>query len=182
MTVCEFLSESRILHHRGVISNGKRNRNTTDLIHMMTNSALKEGFRFSGPSKTLNDAHFLLFSGITGDVGRIHYDAEYAKQTKFGKPLAHGLLLASMTALGASDWKDKPQGFIFIEQGCKFLNPAVVGDTITPEFIVEKVWHEGHRTFCRIKTSVVNQRNEPLLEGFQLYRIIPPRSASAHSG
>ena len=143
---------------------------------MSDTSEIKEGFRFSGPSKTLTDAHFVLFSGLSGDVGRIHYDAEYAKQTQFGKPLAHGLLLLSMTALGASNWKDKPEGFIFVEQGCKFLRPAVVGDTVRPEFVIEKIWNEGHRRFCRIKVAVVNQREEVLLEGYHLYLIIPPKS------
>ena len=63
----------------------------------MNNSDLNEGERFEGPSKTLTDAHFLFFSALTGDVHPIHYDAEYAKSTRFGKPLAHGLLLSSLT-------------------------------------------------------------------------------------
>jgi 3-hydroxybutyryl-CoA dehydratase len=140
----------------------------------MNDEVVKEGLRFRGPSKTLTDAHFLFFSGITGDVGRIHYDAEYAKQTQFGQPLAHGLLLVSLTALGASDWKDKPQGFIFVEQGCRFLRPVLVGDTVRPEFVIEKFWSERHKKFCRIKTAIFNQREEAVLDGFQLYRIIPP--------
>ena len=72
---------------------------------------LSEGLVFHGPSKTLNDAHFLLFSGITGDVHRSHYDVEYAKDTRFGKPLAHGLLLASLTAMGASELRDHIDAF-----------------------------------------------------------------------
>ena len=62
---------------------------------------LKPGEVFRSPSKTLTDAHFLFFSGLTGDNHPIHYDVEYARATRFGKPLAHGLLLASMTALRA---------------------------------------------------------------------------------
>ena len=60
----------------------------------MSSEPLKVGEMFEGPSKTLTDAHFLLFSGLTGDVHPIHYDVEYARQTRFGKPLgawpAHG--------------------------------------------------------------------------------------------
>ena len=104
---------------------------------------LQPGETFEGPSKTLTDAHFLLFSGVTGDTHPIHYDVEYAKQTRFGKPLAHGLLLASMTALGASSARDRIDGFVFVEQGCTFLKPAVVGDTIKPVFVVEKLWDEA---------------------------------------
>jgi acyl dehydratase len=129
--------------------------------------------QFDGPSKTLTDAHFLLFSGVTGDTHPIHYDIEYARQTRFGKPLAHGLLLASMTALGASSIRDRLEGFVFVEQGCTFIRPAVVGDTIRPRFVLERIWQDGHRTFYRFATSILNQRNEPLLEGFHVYRRIP---------
>src|SRR5689334_1779447 len=78
---------------------------------MSTSDSLAEGETFEGPSKTLTDAHFLLFSGVTGDVHPSHYDVEYAKKTRFGKPLAHGLLLASMTALGASNARERIDGF-----------------------------------------------------------------------
>jgi acyl dehydratase len=134
---------------------------------------LEPGVTFEGPSKTLTDAHFLFFSGITGDTHPIHYDVEYAKQTRFGKPLAHGLLLASLTALGASTARDHLDGFVFVEQGCKYLHPALVGDTITPRFVLEKIWDEGHRKFYRFQTRLVNQRGENLVEGFHVYRALP---------
>ncbi len=142
---------------------------------------LQPGDTFEGPSKTLTDAHFLLFSGVTGDTHPVHYDVEYAKQTRFGKPLAHGLLLASMTALGASSARDRLDGFVFVEQGCTYLKPAVVGDTIKPMFVIEKIWDEGHRRFCRVATSLVNQRGERLLEGFHLYRVMPKPTTGANS-
>jgi 3-hydroxybutyryl-CoA dehydratase len=132
----------------------------------------KEGDVFEGPSKTLTDAHFLFFSALTGDVHPIHYDAEYAKATRFGKPLAHGLLLASLTALGASTGRDRLEGFIFLEQGCRFLKPAVVGDTIRPRQEIERIWEEKGKRYCRVRTSLLNQRDETLIEGFHLYRVL----------
>ena len=84
-------------------------------------TGLKRGKVFRSPSKTLTDAPFLFFSGLTGDNPPIHYDVEYARKTRFGKPLAHGLLLASMTALGASSATHRIDGFIFVEQGSRFL-------------------------------------------------------------
>ena len=133
---------------------------------------MQAGEVFEGPSKTLTDAHFLAFSGVTGDVHPSHYDVEYAKATRFGKPLAHGLLLASLTALGASTGRERCGGFVFVEQGCRFLLPAMVGDTVYPRLEVERVWHEGHREFCRFRTALKNQRGELLLEGFHVYRVL----------
>lgn len=133
---------------------------------------LSEGESLDGPSKTLTDAHFLNFSGLTGDVHPIHYDVEYTKQTRFGKPVAHGLLLASLTALGASSGRDRCEGFVLIEQGSRFLRPAVVGDTVKPTLLVEKIWREDSRLMCRLKTTLTNQRGELLLEGFHVYRVL----------
>jgi 3-hydroxybutyryl-CoA dehydratase len=133
---------------------------------------IAEGDIFEGPSKTLTDAHFLMFSGITGDVHPIHYDVEYAKQTRFGKPLAHGLLLTSLTALGASNGRERCEGFVIVEQGTKHLAPAFVGDTLTPRLRVERLWNDGKRRYCRLATTLTNQRGETVLEGFHLYRVL----------
>lgn len=137
----------------------------------MSADEFHEGDEFESPSKTLTDAHFLFFAGLTGDSHPIHYDVEYAKTTRFGRPLAHGLLLASLTALGASSVSHRLEGFIFVEQGTRFLRPVMVGDTVYPRHRVAKIWREGHRRFMRFETSIRNQRGETVLEGFHVYRI-----------
>ena len=79
---------------------------------MSTAQPLREGETFDGPSKkTLTNAHFLFFSGLSGDVYPIHYDVEYAEGTKYGRPLAQGLLLVSMTALDASAARERIEGY-----------------------------------------------------------------------
>ncbi len=134
---------------------------------------IEPGQVFTSPSKTLTDAHFLFFSGLTGDNHPIHYDVEYAKSTRFGAPLAHGLLLAAMTALGGSDASFRIDGFVFVEQGSRFLKPVLVGDTIQSRLTVEKIWKEGRRQFVRFATVLRNQRDESVLEGFHVYQIVP---------
>ena len=150
---------------------------TSGLTLKTATNTIGEGYAFEGAPRTITDAHFLFFTGLTGDMGRSHVDADYAKRTSLGAPSAHGLLINSLTALGAA-LRDKPDGFVFVEQGCKFLKPVVSGDTMTPKFEVERIWQEGHRLFCRIKTRVQNQRGDIVLEGFHLYRIIPPKPAA----
>jgi 3-hydroxybutyryl-CoA dehydratase len=137
---------------------------------------MKIGDTFEGPSKTLTDAHFLFFSGITGDVHPIHYDVEYAKQTRFRKPIAHGLLLASLTALGASTARENLHGFIFAEQGCRYLKPAMVGDTVLPRLTLERIWEEDQRVFYRFETALINQHGEAILQGFHIYRVLDERA------
>ena len=42
-----------------------------------------------------------------------------------------------------------------------------------PLFELEKLWNEEHRQFARFKTRLLNQRDEVLLEGFHVYRVMP---------
>jgi 3-hydroxybutyryl-CoA dehydratase len=84
-----------------------------------------------------------------------------------------------MTALGASPASPHIEGFVFVEQGCRFLKPVAVGDTIHPRLTVDRVWQEGRRRFVRLATSISNQRGETVLEGFHLYQIIPRRADDA---
>ena len=39
------------------------------------------------------------FAKITGDFSPIHVNDEYAKSTKFGKKIVHGMLLGSLLSL-----------------------------------------------------------------------------------
>lgn len=129
-----------------------------------------------GPSRTLTDAHLLFFSSLTGDLHPIHYDKEYARTTRFGEPVAHGLHLAALTALGASNGRERVGALAFVEQGSKFIAPAKVGDTIQPMLQLERRWEESGRRFCRFKTWLVNQRGEIILTGFQVYQILNTKS------
>jgi acyl dehydratase len=131
------------------------------------------GETFHIPAKTLTDAHFLFFAGMTGDNHPIHYDDEYAKTTRFGKRVAHGLLLSAMTAVGASTLSPLLEGSIvaFVEQSTRFLHPVFIGDTITPELEVSKLVPKTDTGLLRLTTRVKNQRGEIVLEGTHAYLI-----------
>ena len=131
------------------------------------------GEKFSIPAKTMTDAHFLFFAGMTGDNHPIHYDDEYAKTTRFGKRVAHGLLVTSMTASGASPLSPMIEGSIvaFVEQSSHFLKPVLIGDTITPELEVTELIPKTDTGLLRLTTRVKNQRGEVVLEGTHAYLI-----------
>jgi acyl dehydratase len=131
------------------------------------------GDTFQIPAKTLTDAHFVCFAGLTGDQHPIHYDDEYAKTTRFGKRVAHGLLLTAMTAVGASTLSSMLEGSIvaLVEQSARFLKPVFIGDTITPELEVSEVMPKTDVGLLRLTTRVKNQRGETVLEGMHAYLI-----------
>jgi acyl dehydratase len=133
----------------------------------------KVGHHFESPSKTLTDAHFMFFAGMTGDAHPIHYDDEYAKGTRFGRRLAHGLLLTSMTAVGASTLAPIIEHSIvaFVEQTTRFLAPAFVGDTIKPRHEVVELERKRSAGLLTLRVTLTNQRSEIVLDGRHKYLI-----------
>ena len=131
------------------------------------------GDQFESPSKTLNDTHFMFFAGMTGDAHPIHYDDEYAKETRFGRRLAHGLLLTSMTAVGASTLAPIIEHSIvaFVEQTTTFRAPAFVGDTIKPRHEVIELERKRSAGLLTLKVTLTNQRGETILDGRHKYLI-----------
>jgi 3-hydroxybutyryl-CoA dehydratase len=133
------------------------------------------GRQFPGTAHLLDDASFRLFAQMTGDAHPLHYDAEYAKKTPFGKPLAHGLLLMSMTALGATPLSEHVEASMvaFLEQGGKFAKPVLVGDIVTPVLEVEEARPTSNPAngIVRFAVRLTNQRGEVVLAGFHTYLI-----------
>ena len=133
----------------------------------------KVGDTFESPSKTLNDAHFMFFSGLTGDAHPVHYDDEYAKGTRFGRRLAHGLLMTSMTAVGASTLSPLMEHSMvaFVEQSMRFLAPTFIGDTIKPRHEIVGLERKRSAGLLTLKVTLTNQRGETVLEGQHKYLI-----------
>ncbi len=133
------------------------------------------GDRFEGATHTIIEEDYQLFAKLTGDKHKIHYDPEYAKTTKFGKPVAHGLLVMAMTVLGATPLSERLHASIvaFIEQGCRFLHPAFAGDTLQSSFEVAEVVPKDGRDFgiVRFNVDLTNQRGETVLSAYHAYML-----------
>jgi acyl dehydratase len=131
------------------------------------------GDQFESPSKTLTDAHFLFFAGMTGDAHPIHYDDEHAKATRFGRRVAHGLLLGSLTAVGASTLAPIIEDSVvaFVEQATRFRAPAFIGDTLKPRHEVVALERKRSAGLLTLRVTLTNQRGETVLEGEHRYLI-----------
>jgi acyl dehydratase len=136
---------------------------------------LVAGFRFRGEAKKLTAEHFTQFAAITGDKHPIHYDPDYAARTRFGRPPAHGLLLTSFTALGATSFSESLEDAMIalVEQTMKFLHPAFAGDVIVPDFeiVSNRTTASGRAGRVEIRVMLLNQDGECVLEGRHVYLI-----------
>src|ERR1700726_3784879 len=142
-----------------------------------------KGQTFLSPPRTITEADVLGFAALTGDAHPLHYDDEYAKTTRFGRPIVHGLHLMALTALGAAPLSLQLEDSMIalLEQQASFKQPVFKDDTVRPEFEIERTEQRPGREWGKltIKVRLINQRNETVLEGRHLYRIRSRASARA---
>lgn len=113
-------------------------------------------------SKTIRDEDIRAFADLSGDNNPVHLDDDFARTTRFGRRIAHGMLGASLisTVLGT---KLPGQGAIYLSQTLQFLAPVFPGDTVTAKVTVTKV-KEG-KPILTLETVCENQRGETLIRG-----------------
>ncbi len=113
-------------------------------------------------SKTITESDVNTYAGLIADFNPVHINAEYAKTTRFGERIAHGMLTASFfsTIVGMCI---PGADAIYLGQNLKFIAPVKIGDTITATGEVTKIIKEKRIAYLR--TTIINQRGEVVIDG-----------------
>lgn len=124
---------------------------TAEIIHTITNDDL------------------LKFVELTGDDNRLHTDTDYAANTSFKKPVAHGMLGASFisTIIGT---KLPGDGALWFSQSLEFLLPVRVGDTLIIRAEILK--KEDYSKILVIKTDITNQHKQKVTQGVAKVKVV----------
>ena len=98
-----------------------------------TYADLHVGMAFRSPGRTITDADLVAFAGLTGDYSELHTSDVYARNSQFGRRVAHGMLgLAYAHGLmwpRTGELRETAIAFLGINEW-KFIGPIFVGDTI----------------------------------------------------
>lgn len=92
------------------------------------------------------------FAEITGDNNPVHLDDDFAKNTRFGKRIAHGILTAGF--ISASLARHLGQGGIYLAQTLKFQSPVFVGDKV--KIILKVTSRREEKGIGLVETTVQN--------------------------
>lgn len=74
--------------------------------------------------------HVERFAALTGDDNPLHVDPDYAAESVFGEPVAHGMLTASAVSAALADL---PGDVVYVSQDLDFTQPVTPGETLTAE-------------------------------------------------
>jgi 3-hydroxybutyryl-CoA dehydratase len=145
-----------------------------------------EGYRFedlkvgmtAAFGKTITEADVLLFAGVSGDTNSLHVNEEFAKKTRFGKRIAHGMLSASLisTVLGT---KLPGPGAIYMSQTLKFVLPVYLGDTVEARVTVAEINTQKRRIVMQTECTV---GGEQVVVGEALIWVPPPEELAKLHG
>lgn len=116
--------------------------------------------------RTVTEADIVNFAGLSGDFVELHMNEEYAAKGPFGRRIAHGLLVLSISSgLGVRmhDLSDTIIAYYGIDR-LRFVKPTFIGDTVRViKKVVDKLEKQPDRGVLTFETNVVNQNGEPVI-------------------
>lgn len=113
-------------------------------------------------TKLITDEEIRAFADLTGDHNPVHLDDEFARTTRFGRRIAHGMLSAGLISAVLAN-KLPGVGTVYLSQTLSFVAPVYPGDTVTARVTVTKMRED--RPIVTLETVCMNQRDEPVIRG-----------------
>lgn len=130
---------------------------------------LQTGDTFSFQRK-VTDELVRKFAEVSGDHNPIHLDEDFAKTTRFGRRIAHGMLSgAFISAVLGNEFKERK--IVYLSQTMKFIAPVFIDDTVTATGTVIAIRQE--KGIVTLETVCTNQAGKLLVKGEAMVMIMP---------
>ena len=121
--------------------------------------------------RLVDDALIRQFAAVSGDHNPVHLDEAYAKTTRFGGRIAHGMLGAALISAILGMQLPGP-GTVYLSQNLSFRRPVKLGDLVVSEATVTALDAEKSRATLKTICSV---GGKPVIEG-EAVVMVPKRA------
>ena len=124
------------------------------------------GGAFESRGRTVTETDIVNFAGLSGDFVELHTNEEFARKSPFGRRIAHGALVFSistglMTQMNLVN--DTVLAFYGLDK-LRFTAPVFIGDTVrVVKRVIELREKDAGRGVVTFETQVLNQSNEPVI-------------------
>ena len=108
--------------------------------------------------RIINDEEMRLFADLTGDTNPLHFDDDFAEQSRFGGRIVHGMCTAALISTVIGTRMPGP-GCIYLSQSLRFTAPVRPGDAVVARAVVDRLIPERRRvefeTTCSVGDEIV---------------------------
>jgi 3-hydroxybutyryl-CoA dehydratase len=112
--------------------------------------------------RTVTAADVDTFAELIGDFNPIHVDDAYARRSRFGGRIAHGVFTTGLISAVLGNELPGP-GAIYLSQQLQFTAPVYLDDTITA--VVEVTAWRPDKRIITLKTDCYNQDDVQVATG-----------------
>ena len=130
--------------------------------------------------RTVSESDNLLFTHLTLNTNPLHFDANYARQSKWGRPLVNSTFtLALITGMTVTDVSENALANLGWDQ-IKLTNPVFIGDTLYAETeVLSKRESKSHSEagIVNVRTRGVNQDGKVVLSFVRTFMVYKRDSA-----
>lgn len=113
-------------------------------------------------TKTISHDDLSRFAEVSLDTNPVHFDDAFARTTRFGGIIAHGMIPAGLISAVIGTRLPGP-GSIYLGQTLQFKRPVRPGDTLTATVIVSALRED--KQIATLDTRVTNGAGETVLTG-----------------
>jgi len=111
--------------------------------------------------KTVSNEDVIGFAELSGDRNPIHLSEHFARKTRFGGRIVHGLYTASLISAVVGTHLPGP-GAVYISQTLNFRGPVKIDDVVAISVEVVELVEKGRRVRLRCECAV---NGEVVLDG-----------------
>lgn len=130
---------------------------------------IKIGDQFS-KTRVVTDELIRSFAEVSGDYNPIHLDEEFAKTTRFGRRIAHGMLSGAFIS-AVLGYEFEARKIVYLSQTMRFIAPVFIDDTITTTGTVTNIREE--KGIVTLETICTNQNGEMTVKGEAMVMLLP---------
>ncbi|MBL8589405.1 MAG: MaoC family dehydratase [Methylobacteriaceae bacterium] len=103
--------------------------------------------------KTVMNSDVVGFANLSGDHNPIHLSDHFARKTRFGGRIAHGLYTASLISAILGTRLPGP-GAVYLSQTLNFKGPVKIGDVVEISVEVVEMTEKGRRVKLHCECAV----------------------------
>jgi 3-hydroxybutyryl-CoA dehydratase len=117
--------------------------------------------------RTVREEDVIGFAEVSGDHNPLHLSEEFARRTRFGGRIVHGIYTASLLSAVLGMRLPGP-GSIYLSQTLNFRRPVRIGDTLTLLVEVAELHEKGRR--CRLTCTALVE-GEVVMDGEAITKV-----------